>query len=69
VLSKALEMTSSYRGSHHMIKDYLSIINVIRKSNDMNGYWSKYQKDFDYAIGLEFEEVLDAVVRVLGEII
>jgi predicted nucleotidyltransferase component of viral defense system len=69
VLSKALEMTSSHRGSNHMLKDYLSIINVIRKSNKMNDYWSKYQKDFDYAIGLEFEEVLDAVLRVLREII
>lgn len=69
VLSKALDMTSSYRGTQSMMKDYLSAINTIRNSKDMNEYWLRYQKDFDYALGLTFDEVIDAVSKVLGEIL
>lgn len=65
LLSEALEMTSSYRGTQSMMKDYLSVINVIRNSKAMNDYWLKYQKDFDYATGLEFEKVLDTVLKIL----
>ncbi len=69
VLSKALNMTSSYRGTQSMMKDYISVINTIRNSKDMNEYWLRYQKDFDYAIGLTFEDVLDEVLKVLGQIL
>lgn len=69
VLSEALKMTSSHRGTQHIMQDYLLIIHVIRNSKDMNEYWLKYQKDFDYAIGLEFEEVLDAVLKILEVIL
>lgn len=69
ILSEALEMTSSYRGTQSMMKDYLSVINVIGNSKAMNDYWLKYQKDFDYAIGLEFEEVLDAVLKIIEVIL
>lgn len=48
-----------------MMKDYLSVINTIRNSKDMNEYCFRYQKDFDYAIGLTFAEVLDTVFKVL----
>jgi len=67
VLSEALETTSSYRGTQHVMQDYLAAIDVIRNSKNMKEYWLKYQKDFDYSIGLEFEEVLDSVLKVLGE--
>jgi len=69
VLSKALNMTSSYRGTQSMMKDYISVINTIRNSKDMNEYWLRYQKDFDYAIGLTFEDVLDEALKVLGQIL
>ncbi len=69
VLSKALDMTSSYRGTQSVMKDYSSVLSAIRISKDMNGYWLRYQKDFDYALGLTFEEVIDSVSKVLGEIL
>lgn len=68
VLSEALKMTSLKRGTNHIMVDYISVIKIIRTSENMKEYWLKYQKDFEYAIGLEFDQVLDSILNVLHEI-
>ena len=58
-LKAALEATSQKRGSTEILKDYKHIINIVRKQ------WWTYQKDFEYAKDIEFDEVCDVVVQMM----
>jgi len=31
----------------------------------MQAFWANYQKDFDYAKGINFEEACDAVLKIM----
>ncbi len=64
-LKAALNATSKKRGSTEIIKNYRNIIDVVRSSDVMNKQWSTYRKDFEYAADISFDEVCDAVVRML----
>ena len=60
--------TSSKRGSIEIIKGYRSILDEIRKHNKMRSFWNKYQKEFDYAKDIEFDDICDCVESILGEL-
>ena len=61
----ALEATSKKRGSKEVLKNYKYIIDVVRNSDVMLKQWQTYQKDFEYASGIGFDEVCDAVIQML----
>lgn len=52
-LKAALDATAKKRGSADVIKDYLRIMETIEKSEVMQRQWKNYQKDFEYAVGIE----------------
>ena len=52
------------RGSSEILKDYKNIIDVVRNSDAMIKQWRTYQKDFEYAADINFDEVCDAVVQM-----
>ena len=64
-LKSALDATSKKRGSSKIMKDYKEIIDVVRCSDVMIKQWSTYQKDFEYATDISFDEVCDVVVRMM----
>lgn len=64
-LKAALDATSKKRGSSAILKDYKNIIDVIRNSDVMIKQWRTYQKDFEYAADISFDEVCDAVMQVM----
>lgn len=64
-LKSALDATSKKRGSSEIMKDYKGIIDVVRCSDVMIKQWSTYQKDFEYATDISFDEVCDAVVQMM----
>jgi len=68
VLSEALRGTTEKRKSTNQIAEYHKIIQTIRDSNEMNEYWLKYQKDFAFAEGIEFNHVLTAISEMLDSI-
>lgn len=65
-LKSALEATSQKRGSSEILKDYKHIISVVRTSDVMRGQWKNYQKDFEYAQNIEFDEVCDVIVQMMS---
>ncbi len=67
-LKAALDATAKKRGSTDVIKDYRRIIETVEKSEVMRTQWKKYQKDFEYADGIEFEEVCRAAFGLLDNI-
>jgi len=69
LLREAIVATSEKRNSLQIIKNYKHIIEIIRDSNVMNQRWKSYQKDFDYAKDIEFEEVCDAVLEITDKCI
>ncbi len=64
-LKAALKATSQKRGSTEILKDYKHIINIVRNSDVMRKQWLTYQKDFEYAADIEFDEVCDVVVQMM----
>lgn len=64
-LKAALDATSKKRGSSDILKDYKNIIDVVRNSEVMIKQWRTYQKNFEYASDISFDEVCDAVVQMM----
>lgn len=64
-LKAALDATSKKRGSTEVLKNYRNIIDVVRNSDVMIKQWKTYQRDFEYAIDISFDEVCDAIVQMM----
>lgn len=66
-LMTALKATTEKRGSSAVVKDYHRIMDIVRSSEIMKKQWNNYQKDFEYATDIMFEDACDVVVQLLGE--
>jgi predicted nucleotidyltransferase component of viral defense system len=64
-LKAALDATAKKRGSADVIKDYQEIMETVEKSEIMQRQWKNYQKDFEYAVGIEFADVCTAAVGLM----
>ena len=64
MLKEAIVATSEKRSTQHIILNYKDIISIIRESSVMRQRWESYQRDFDYAKDIQFEEVCDAVLEI-----
>lgn len=64
-LKAALKATVEKRGSTAVVNDYRKIMNAVRNSEVMQKQWYNYQKDFEYATDIVFEETCDAVVQLM----
>ena len=64
-LKVALNATSKKRGSLEILKNYKNIIDVVRNSDVMIKQWKTYQKDFEYAADISFDDICDAVVQMM----
>jgi predicted nucleotidyltransferase component of viral defense system len=65
ILKTALEETAKKRGSLSVLGQYESIVVSIRNSSEMQNFWSNYQKEFDYAKDISFEETCDMVLKIM----
>ncbi len=61
-----MDATSEKRGSLEVLKDYKNIMDTVRNSDVMIKQWRTYQKDFEYAADISFDEVCDAVVQMMN---
>lgn len=67
-LKAALNATSEKRDSTEVVKDYHEIIDSVRCSKVMQNRWKNYQKDFEYAADIAFEDVCDSVMQLMDDI-
>jgi hypothetical protein len=65
LLRSALERTTAKRGSNSLLTDYQTIMTNIRENLRMHDFWANYQKDFDYANDISFEETCDTVLIIM----
>lgn len=64
-LSLAFSATAEKRGSAHLLSQFRDILSTVKSSSIMKIRWENYQKDFDYAKGIEFEECCNAIISLL----
>ena len=64
-LKKAVQATAKNRNSIEIVKNYKEIILVIQGSDTMQKYWKDYQKDFEYAVDIEFNDTLKSLEEIL----
>lgn len=67
-LLQALERTADKRGSRKVLEVYQDIIAEIRASEQLQGFWKKYQRNFDYAKDISFDDACDTVRRIMDSI-
>ncbi|MBK5247213.1 MAG: nucleotidyl transferase AbiEii/AbiGii toxin family protein, partial [Peptostreptococcaceae bacterium] len=67
LLREAIEATAEKRNSAQIVKNYKSTIEIIRDSSVMKQRWKSYQKDFDYAKDISFEDACDAVLLITNQ--
>lgn len=48
-----------------MIPDYKAIIENISNSDQMQGFWERYQRDFSYAGDISFKMACDTMIRIM----
>ena len=51
-----MDVTSEKRGSLEVLKDYKNIMDTVRNSDVMIKQWRMYQKDFEYAADINFDD-------------
>ena len=64
-LKEALAATCKKRDSAETIKGYKQIMDQVKNSAVMQEQWSRYQKEFDYASDIPFEDTCDTVISVM----
>lgn len=64
VLKRALKETANQRGSSSILQNFEKIITSIKYNNRMNDFWLNYQKDFDYAQNVTFENICDVILNI-----
>ncbi|MCL1981575.1 MAG: nucleotidyl transferase AbiEii/AbiGii toxin family protein, partial [Clostridiales bacterium] len=68
VLRQALFETVSKRGSKAILGQYSEIVENIRENPQMRGFWKWYQKDYDYAKDISFDDTCNSILLVMNNI-
>ncbi len=68
VLKEAIYSTSEYRGTVDIIKDWKTVVEILSQSDTMKKQWERYKKDNFYAEGIEYDELMESLIKV-GEVL
>lgn len=69
ILKEAFAATTKKRGTEHIVTNYKEVIKTVLKSPAMKDQWTRYQKEFDYAKDIEFEDACETVKILMKNII
>ena len=67
-LKQALKLTAEKRGSIKILENYADIIKELRNNQQLQNFWQRYQKNFDYAKDISFQETCDSVLNIMDKI-
>jgi len=68
MLRQALDETVNKRGSRTILAQYINIVGNIRENPQMRSFWERYQKDFEYAKDITFDDTCKSVQQIMDEI-
>ena len=66
VFEDALKATANHRGTTRQIKDVPGILRNIEESPELKTMWERYRKQFTYAAGIEYEQIINVLKTLLG---
>lgn len=69
ILKEAFAATVKKRGTEHIVTNYKEIIETVLNSSAMKDQWTRYQKEFDYAKDIRFEDTCNAANGLMVNII
>lgn len=69
ILKEAFAATVKKRGTEHIVTNYKEIIETVLKSSVMKDRWARYQKEFDYAKDIRFEDTCKVANELMQNII
>ena len=58
LFTEALKATAAHRGTTEQIADIPIIMKNIEESPELRTMWEKYRKQFAYAEGIEYEDII-----------
>ena len=64
-LRQALKRTVIKRKSENILVVYTDVIQEIRTSRQLQNFWMKYQKEYNYAKNISFDMVCDTVEKIM----
>lgn len=65
MLKLALIHTAEKRGSVNALEKYKAIIEQIQSSTQLQGFWNKYTREFDYANGIDFSSICNIILEIM----
>ncbi len=68
ILKRALQETAKKRSSLMVLTEYQRIIDSIKESERLKQFWNNYQKEFEYAKSITYEEICNMVMRIMNDI-
>jgi len=68
ILKEAIEATAIKRESLPVLKDYKEIITNVAENSQQQGFWKKYQKDYAYAQGIDFDDICTLIIELLDKL-
>ncbi len=66
VFENALKATANHRGTVRQIEDVPGILRNIEESPELKTMWERYRKQFTYAAGIEYEQIINVLKTLLG---
>lgn len=67
-LREAIIATLQKRDSEIIITEYRDIIRNVRESKQMQEQWKNYQKNFEYAKDISFDDACDTVIEGMNQV-
>jgi hypothetical protein len=61
LLREALGATAAHRGTTDQIADVPVLLQVIAESRELRDMWAKYQRQYSYAAGISYEQVMETL--------
>jgi len=66
ILREAFAATVKKRGTEHIVTNYKEIIETVLNSSAMKDQWTRYQKEFDYAKDIQFENACKSTIDFMS---
>ena len=67
ILIDAINETSKHRETYNIISDKNTVddvINSIKNDSSLQEQWNKYQKNYEYAKGIKYEQLVDSISSI-----
>ncbi|QAT42157.1 nucleotidyl transferase AbiEii/AbiGii toxin family protein [Aminipila luticellarii] len=68
MLRQALDETANKRGSRAALGQYESIIESIRENPQMHRFWGRYQREFNYAKDISFDDTCRTILLLMNKV-